>query len=154
MKELASATCYLFLPAHHFIFVPCRPSSCFTLAFVPLPPKSHNSAFVPACNQISSVLGAALVSSATHPSDPMSPAGSLPPSATFIAPPHSRVLLPSTAAADLPPGQVSPPLLLFREQSARKVPLWLSSPSVNDLVPLLLLSFSSAASCCDTLKLV
>lgn len=113
---------------------------------------------MPACNQISSVLGAALVLSATHPSDPMSPAGSLPPSATFIALPCRHILPSSAAAVDLTPSQVSPPLRLFWEQSARKVPLWLSWPPlihpVSDLVPLLLLSFSSAASCSDTLKLV
>lgn len=134
IKELASATCYLFLLAHHLIFLSRSLSFVLVfhpsvhLAFSPLPPKSHNSPLMPACNQISSVLGAALVLSATHPSDPMSPAGSLPPSDTFIALPCRHILPSSTATMDLPPSQISPPLLMFREQSARKVPLWLSWP--------------------------
>lgn len=157
MKELASATCYLFLLAHHLIFLSCSLSSLLVfhpsihLAFIPLPPKSHNSPLIPACNQISSALGAALVLSATHPSDPMSPAGFLPPSSTFIALPCRHILPSSTAAIDLPPSQVSPPLLFVlgavsTQGAVMALLAAADSPSVNDLVPLLLLNFSFAPS--------
>lgn len=142
----------LLFPPHLFLCLVFSPFH-LSLPYPPLPAESYftGNASVQ-LNRSSFVLGTGPVLSITQPSDSLSPAGLLPPSATITSLPHSYILRSWTAVVGLSPSADSPLPPLSLKQSTPKVPLWLPKLAQIHLLPKILyhydchgLSFSPAA---------